>query len=164
MTKVDVIVLGGQGNSFLQGMSTPKFKKHVPSGLPAGFSTFGAGKTKVYHALNVASYDPEYLDNFGVFVERIMGCINQTRARTVFIASFPRYPTACCTQSGHLCAAFYGNLFNSEFVRLGTYTSRLHALRDAFLLTPEEFCHHDDWVLRGKMLNEDRVHLTDKGI
>ncbi len=80
--KVDVIVLGGQGNS-LQGKSTPKFKKHVSSGLPAGFSTFRAGKTKVYHALHVASYDPEYLDNFGVFVERIMGCINQTRARTV---------------------------------------------------------------------------------
>ena len=83
LTKADVIVLGGQGNSLLQGMSTPKFKKHVPSGLPAGFSTFGAGKTKVYHALNIASYDPKYLDNFGVFVERIMGCINQTRARTV---------------------------------------------------------------------------------
>ena len=83
LMKVDVIVLGGQGNSLLQGMSTPKFKKHVPSGLPAGFSTFGAGKTKVYHALNIASYDPKYLDNFGVFVERIMGCINQTRARTV---------------------------------------------------------------------------------
>ena len=37
LTKADVLVLGGQGNSLLQGMLTPKFKKHVPSGLPAGF-------------------------------------------------------------------------------------------------------------------------------
>ena len=111
-------------------MSTPKFKKHVPSGLPAGFSTHGAGRTKIYHALNVASYDPEYLDNFGVFVERIMENINQTGARTVFIPPYPRYPTACCTQSGHFCAGFDGNLFNAEVVRLGTYISRLHALKD----------------------------------
>ena len=61
LTKADVLVLGGQGNSLLQGMLTPKFKKHVPSGLPAGFSTFGAGRSKVFHAHNVASYDPEYL-------------------------------------------------------------------------------------------------------
>ena len=46
LTKADVIVLGGQGNSLLQGMSTPKFKKHAPSGFPAGFSTFGTGRSK----------------------------------------------------------------------------------------------------------------------
>ena len=158
LKKADVIVLGGQGNCLLQGMSTPKFKKHAPSGFPAGFSTFGTGRSKIFHALNVASYDPEYLDNFGVFIERIMGCVNQTGARTVFIPPFPRYPTVCCTQSGHFCAGFDGNLFNAEVVRLGTYISRLHALKDAFVLTPEDFCHRDDWVSRGKMLKEDRVH------
>ena len=141
-------------------MSTPKFKKHAPSGLPAGFSTFGAGRSKIYHALNVDSYDPEYLDNFGVFIERIMGFVNQTGARTVFIPPFP----TCCTQSGHFCAGFDGNLFNAEVVRLGTYISRLPALKDAFVLTSEDFCHCDDWVSRGKMLKEDRVHLTDKGV
>jgi len=164
LKKADVIVLGGQGNCLLQGMSTPKFKKHAPSSLPAGFSTFGAGRSKIFHALNVASYDPEYLDNFGVFIEKIMGCVNQTGARTVFIPPFPRYPTACCTQSGHFCAGFDGNLFNAEVVRLGTYISRLQALKDAFVLTPEDVCHRDDWVSRGKMLKEDRVHLTDKGV
>jgi len=35
LTKSDIIVLGGQGNSLLQGMATPKFKKHEPSGKPA---------------------------------------------------------------------------------------------------------------------------------
>ena len=164
LTKGDVIVLGGQGNCLLQGMSTPKFKKHAPSGLPASFSTFGAGRSKVFHALNVASYDPEYLDNFGVFIERIMGFVNQTGARTIFIPPFPRYPTVCCTQSGHFCVGFDGNLFNAEVVRLGTYISRLHALKDAFVLTSEDFCHRDDWVSRGKMLKEDHVHLTDKGV
>ena len=164
LKKADVIVLGGQGNCLLQGMSTPKFKKHAPSGLPAGFSTVGAGRSKIFHALNVASYDPEYLDNFGVFIEKIMGCVNQTGARTVFIPPFPRYPTACCTQSGHFCAGFDGNLFNAEVVRLGTYISRLQALKDAFVLTPEDICHRDDWVSRGKMLKEDCVHLTDKGV
>jgi len=38
--------IGGQGNCLLQGMSTPKFKKHAPSGFPAGFSTFGTGRSK----------------------------------------------------------------------------------------------------------------------
>ena len=104
LLKADVIVLGGQGNSLLQGMSSPKFKKHAPSGLHASFSTFGAGRTKVYHALNVVSYDPEYLDNFGVFIDKIMGYVNQTWARTIFIPPFPRYPTACSSQSSHFCA------------------------------------------------------------
>ena len=113
LTKADVLVLGGQGNSLLQGMSTPKFKKHSPSGLPAGFSAFGVGRSKVYHAHNVASYDPEYLDNFGVFIDKIMGFVNQTGARTIFIPPFPRYPTACCAQSGHFCAGTDGNLFNA---------------------------------------------------
>ena len=164
LTKADVLVLGGQGNSLLQGMLTPQFKKHVPSGLPAGFSTFGAGRSKVFHAHNVASYDPEYLDNFGVFIDKIMGFVNQTGARTIFLPPFPRYPTACCTQSGHFCAGYDGNLFNAEVIRLGTYISRMHSLKDAFVLTPEDFCHRDDWVSRGKMLKDDRVHLTDKGV
>ena len=164
LKKADVLVLGGQGNSLLQGMLTPKFKKHLPSGVPAGFSTFGAGRSKIFHALNVASYDPEYLDNFGVFIEKIMGFVNQTGARTVFIPPFPRYPTVCCTQSGHFCAGYDGNLFNAEVVRLGTYISRLESLKDAFVLTSEDICHRDDWVSRGKMLKDDRVHLTDKGV
>ena len=164
LTKADVLVLGGQGNSLLQGMSTPKFKKHSPSGLPAGFSAFGVGRSKVYHAHNVASYDPEYLDNFGVFIDKIMGFVNQTGARTIFIPPFPRYPTACCTQSGHFCAGYDGNLFNMEVVRLGTCISRMDSLKEAFVLTPEDFCHRDDWVSRGKMLKDDRVHLTDKGV
>ena len=40
----------------------------------------------------------------------------------------------------------------------------MHSLKDAFVLTPEDFCHRDDWVSRGKMLKDDRVHLTDKGV
>jgi hypothetical protein len=44
---------------------------------------------KVYHAHNVASYAPEYLDNFGVFIDRIMGYVNQTGARTIFLLPFP---------------------------------------------------------------------------
>ena len=56
------------------------------------------------------------------------------------------------------------NLFNAEVVRLGTYISRMHSLKDAFVLTPEDFCHRDDWVSRGKMLKDDHVHLTDKGV
>ena len=164
LTKADVLVLGGQGNSLLQGMATPKFKKHSPSGLPAGFSTFGAGRQRVFHAHNVASYDPEYFDNFGVFIDKIMGFVNQTGAKTVFIPPFPRYPTACCTQSGHFCAGYDGNLFNAEVVRLGTFISRMYSLKDAFVLTPEDFCHRDDWVSRGKMLKDDRVHLSDKGV
>ena len=162
--KSDIVVLGGQGNSLLQGMLTPKFKKHEPSGKPAGFYTSGAGSTKVFHALNVASYDPEYLDKFGVFAENIVGCVKQTGAKVIFIPPFPRYPTVCCTQSGHFCAGYDGNLFNAEVVRLGTYISRLHSLSDAFVLTPEDYSHRDDWVSRGMMLKPDFVHLTDRGI
>ena len=33
LTKANILVLGGQGNSLLQGMSIHKFKKHSPSGL-----------------------------------------------------------------------------------------------------------------------------------
>ena len=100
LTSSHICILGGQGNSLLQGMSTPKFKKHEPSGKPAGFSTIGTGKTKVFHALNVASYDPEYLDKFGEFAEKIVGIVSRTGAKVIFITPFPRYPTACCTQSG----------------------------------------------------------------
>ena len=74
--KDDIIVLCGQGKCLLQGMSTPKFKKHKLLEQPAGFSTFGAEKIKFFHALNVASYDPEYLNKFGVFTERITGYVN----------------------------------------------------------------------------------------
>ena len=86
----------GQGHSLLQGMSTPKFKKHEPSGEPAGFSTVGTGKSKVFHSLNVAFCDPEYLDKFGVFIDNLIGCVNQTGARVVFIPPFLRSPIACC--------------------------------------------------------------------
>ena len=40
----------------------------------------------------------------------------------------------------------------------------MDSLKEAFVLTPEDFCHRDDWVSRGKMLKEDCVHLTDKGV
>ena len=164
LTPVDVIVLGGQGNSLFQGMTTPKYKKQAPSGEPTGFTTSGAGKTKVFHAVNVASYDPEYFDNFGIFFERFIMRIKQTGAMSVLIPPFPRYPTACCTQAGHFFAGYDGNLFNAEVVRLGTYIARMSSLKETFVLTPEDFCHRDDWVSRGKMLQEDRVHLTDKGL
>jgi len=42
LTKANVIVLGGQGNCLLQGMSTPKFKKQAPS----GFLNFWSWKIK----------------------------------------------------------------------------------------------------------------------
>ena len=158
------MVLGGQGNSLLQGMSTPKFKRHEPSGKPAGFCTSGAGQTKVFHALNVASYDPEYLNKFGVFAENIVGCVEQTGAKVIFILPFPRFLTACCAQSGHFCPGYDGNLFKAEVLRLGTYISRLHSIRDAFVLTPKDYSHRDDWVSRGMMLKPDCVHLTEKGV
>ena len=166
LTSSHICVLGGQGNSLLQGMSTPKFKKHEPSGKPAGFTTIGAGKTKVFHALNVASYDPEYLDKFGEFAEKIVGIVSLTGAKVIFITPFPRYPTACCSQSGHFCAGFDGNLFNAEVVRLGTFIALLQPLKDAFVLTPEDFSHRDDYVSRGfiSMIRPDCVHLTDRGI
>ena len=83
---------------------------------------------------------------------------------SVLIPPFPRYPTACCTQAGHFFAGYDGNLFNAEVVRLGTYIARMSSLKETFMLTPEDFCHRDDWVSRGKMLQEDRVHLSDKGL
>ena len=76
-------------------MLTPKFKKHEPSWKPAGFSASGAGKTKVFHALNVALYDPEYFDNFRVFAEIILSCVKQTGAKVIFIPPCPGYPNAC---------------------------------------------------------------------
>ena len=166
LTNSHICVLGGQGNSLLQGMSTPKFKRHEPSGKPAGFIAIGTGKTKVFHALNVASYDPEYLDKFRVIAENMVGCVMRTGAKVIFIPPFPRYPTACCTQSGHFCAGYDGNLFNAEVVRLGRYISLLQPLKDAFVLTPEDFSHRDDYVGRGimSMIRPDCVHLTDKGI
>ncbi len=63
-----------------------------------------------------------------------------------------------------LCGGYDRNLFNAEVVRLGTFISRMYSLKDAFVLTPEDFCHRDDWVSRGKMLKDDRVHLSDKGV
>ena len=33
------------------------------------------------HREQVASYDPEYFDNFGVFAENILSCVKQTGAK-----------------------------------------------------------------------------------
>ena len=70
-----------------------------------------------------------------VFIDSLMGCVNQTGAKVVFISPFPRYPIACCAQSGHFCAGYDGNLFNADVVRLGTYISRLQSFKDVLLLT-----------------------------
>ena len=95
-----------------------------------------------------------------------MGCVMRTGAKVIFIPPFPRYPTACCTQSGHFCAGYDGNLFNAEVVRLGKFISLLQPLKDAFVLAPEDFSHRDDYVGRGimSMIRPDCVHLTEKGI
>ena len=69
-------------------MLNVKFKKHEPSGNTACSSASGAGKTKVFHALNVASYDPEYFDNFGVFTENSVSCVKQTGAKVILIPPF----------------------------------------------------------------------------
>ena len=118
------------------------------------------------HREQVASYDPEYFDNFGVFAENILSCVKQTGAKVIFIPPFPGYPNACWTQSGHFFANFDFNLFNTEVVRLGTYFSHLASLKEAIVLTPEDFSHRDDWVSRGmiSMLFTDCVHLSDKGL
>ena len=71
-------------------MLNVKFKKHEPSGNTACSSALGAGKTKVFHALNVDSYDPEYFDNFGVFTENSVSCVKQTGAKVILIPPFPR--------------------------------------------------------------------------
>ena len=163
----DICVLGGQGNSLLQGMLTPDYEASKPSGTPAESKVVGAGQTKVCHALKVASYYPEYFDNFGVFAEKLVNGVEQTGARVIFITPFPRYPVACCTLSDHFGAANYkGNLFNAEIVRLGTYISRMLPLKDAYVLTPEDLSLRDinDWVSKGGMIQSDGVHLTIKGL
>ena len=54
--------------------------------------------------------------------------------------------------------------FNAEVVRLRTFISHLVSLKDTFVLTPEDFCHPDDWVSKGKMIRPDCEHLTRKGM
>lgn len=52
--------------------------------------------------------------------------------------------------------------FNAEVVRLRTFISHLVSLKDTFVLTPEDFCHPDDWVSKGKMIRPDCEHLTQE--
>ena len=69
----------------------------------------------------------------------------------IFKPPFPRYPIAFCTVQSFLRSpVFFARdtmvtFFNMEVVRLGTFISHLKSLKDAFVLTPEDFCHHDDW-------------------
>ena len=162
--KDDIIVLDGMGNSLLQGMLTPKYKRHQPSGEPAGFEQVGAGKTKIFHAINVAPYDPEYFDNFSSFINKIMVSLNKFGVKVVFVTPFPRYMRSCCNNASHFYAGYSGNEFNAEVIRLGTFISRLPSLDGSFVLTPEDYCNRDSWVCRGEMISDDFVHLTPHAI
>ena len=59
-------VLGGQRNSLLQRMSTPKSNKTWAVRQTGWFFNLWSRKNQIFSALNVASYNPEYLNKFGV--------------------------------------------------------------------------------------------------
>ena len=162
--KSDIVVLGGNGNSLIQGMLTPRYKRHEPSGAPAGHAQTGFGKSKVFHALSTAPYDPEYFDFFGIHVDKMMSVIKPTGAKVIYLTPFPRYMKSCCNESGHFHANYSGTAFNAEVIRLGVFLSRLPSLKGSFVLAPEDFCDRNEWVSRGSMLCDDYVHLTPKGI
>ena len=83
LEKSDILVLGGNGNSLIQGMLTPKYKRHEPSGAPAGHAQTGFGKkSNVFHALSTASYDPEHFDFFGIHVDKMMSVIKPTGGKS----------------------------------------------------------------------------------
>ena len=164
LRKGDILVLEGQGNSLIQGMLTPKYKRHQPSGVPAEHVQTGSGKSKVYHAINVAPYDAEYFNVFGIFFKNIMETLSKSEAKVIFVTPLPRYMRSCCTQAGHFYAGFSGNEFNAEIIRLGTFLSRIPSVAGSFVLTPEDFCDRDNWVSRGNMISDDYVHLTPKAI
>ena len=124
----NIIILDGMGNSLVQGMLIPKYKLHQPSGEPAGFAQVGARKTKVFHALNVAPYDPEYFNNFGSFADKIVRAIKKHGTKLVFITPLPRYIRPCCSNARH-SAGYSGNEFNAEVNRLGTLSPDYHHLK-----------------------------------
>ena len=164
LRKGDILVLEGQGNSLFQGMLTPKYKRHQPSGSPAEHVQTGSGKSKVHHVINAAPYDAEYFNVFGIFFKNMMENISKFEAKVVIVTPFPRYMRSCCTQAGHFYAGFSGNEYNAEIIRLGTFLSRLPSVAGSFVLTPEDFCDRDSWVIRGNMICDDYIHLTPKAI
>ena len=164
LRKSDIVVLGGNGNSLIQGMLTPRYKRHEPSGAPAGHMQTGFGKSKVFHALSTAPYDPEYFDFFGIHVDKMMNVIKPTGAKVIYLTPFPRCMKSCCNESGHFHTNYLGTAFNAEVIRLGVFLSRLPSLKGCFVLAPEDFCDRNEGVSRGSMLCDDYVHLTPKGI
>ena len=164
LRKGDILALEGQGNSLFHGMLTPKYIRHQPSGFPAEHVQTSSGKSKVYHVINAAPYDVEYFNIFGFFFKNIMETISKSEAKVVSVTPFPRYMRSCCTQAGHFYAGFSGNEYNAEIIRLGTFLSKLLSVAGSFVLTPEDFCNRDSWVIRGNMICDDYVHLTPKAI
>ena len=71
-------------------------KRHKPPGAPAGHLQTGFGKTKVFHALNTALYDPEYFNLFGIaiyqaiFTQTTRG-LSSTRRSSVWAYSYQGY-------------------------------------------------------------------------
>ncbi len=94
----------------------------------------------------------------------MMETISKSGAKVVVVTPFPKYMRSCCTHAGHIYAGFSGNVFNAKIIRLGTFLSRLLSVAGSFVLTPEDFCDRDNWVIRGNMISDDYVHLTPKAL
>ena len=93
-------------------------------------------QTKVFHALYVPSYDTEYLNKFGVYAESICKVVGQTGAKVIFIPLFPRYPKACCSQSGHFWAGYDGNLFLQGGRKIGYFHLTIRIPEGCFRVDP----------------------------
>ena len=151
-------------NSLLQGTTAPTADEiGGPSGKPAAHQKDTQSRGWAHHQLEVAPYNSAWFNKFGEHLAAKMCWMSVHGHRVILISPLPRYPVPCCSIPNHFPYNFNYNLFIGEIFKLGVFMARMKCTESSIVLTPEDICSKEEWILQGATLSRDLVHLSPKG-
>ena len=148
-----IVVMNVCDNSLLQGTTAPTADKvGGPSGKPSANLKDTQSCGRAHHQVEVALYNSAWFNKFWEYLAAKMCWMTAHGHSVILISPLPHYPVPCCWIPNHFPHNFNYNLFLVEIFKLGVFMSQMNCMESGIVLTPEDICSREEWIVQGAIL------------